>query len=355
MNVKLKPLLQIHNPITITLRCEVPAKPGVHERHVREYDVVIDDDFYTNSWLLSQAMKMYMDAHDDEHPDFTRVFHENGKELDLEADCLDDLKDGETVIARTAEAYGDWVLAVRGQGAAAEAVIDDNMAPAGSQGGGSSGGGGSGGGGGGRSGGSGSGGVRADADTESRRLAAELATLFKRWDIDRSGSLDIDEMQRVLLHVEVDLHRHELAAVVARVKGLRTEELTDKDYQISASEFSAFFGALAEGDPPELIHDTIRKLTMSTLFMRIDTNKNGYLEIDELLDALLKVEIHLLDSEIEEVLRKVKGLPLDDEALPPSQRRIVDNEFPRFFIELCSGDDPDLVQDTIDKLFAALV
>ena len=68
-----------HEPITVTLQCEIPARPGVHPSLTRRYRVVIDDDFYTNSWLLTQAMKQYMENDGDEHPDFIRLFHENGK------------------------------------------------------------------------------------------------------------------------------------------------------------------------------------------------------------------------------------------------------------------------------------
>ena len=120
-------------------------------------------------------------------------------------------------------------------------------------------------------------------------LRPRLETLFRRWDKDGSGYLDIDEMRRVLFHVEVHLERDELAAVVAKVKGMPVASLKESEYKISHDEFPAFFAALAEGDPQDLVDDTIRKLTMATLYMRWDTNGNGSLEIDELLAALLKV------------------------------------------------------------------
>ena len=68
---------------------------------------------------------------------------------------------------------------------------------------------------------------------------------------------------------------------------------------------------------------------------------------------LLQVQIHLLDSEIVEVIRRVKGLDASTE-LPKADRKIFESDFPKFFSELCAGDTPDLVEETINELFKSM-
>ena len=68
---------------------------------------------------------------------------------------------------------------------------------------------------------------------------------------------------------------------------------------------------------------------------------------------LVQVQIHLLDSEIVEVIRRVKGIDASTD-LPIADRKIFESDFPKFFTELCAGDTPDLVEETINALFKSM-
>ena len=73
--------LQMVQPISITLKCELPARDGVHGEIIQEHTVEIPEDFYTNSWLLTQAMNLYIRNYDDEHPDFTQLAKDGKRAL----------------------------------------------------------------------------------------------------------------------------------------------------------------------------------------------------------------------------------------------------------------------------------
>ena len=64
-----------------------------------------------------------------------------------------------------------------------------------------------------------------------------------------------------------------------------------------------------------------------------------------------QVQIHLLEGEILEVIKRVKGL---DRELAVDERKILETDFPKFFSELCAGDTPELVEETINELFKSM-
>ncbi|KAK3260723.1 hypothetical protein CYMTET_30334 [Cymbomonas tetramitiformis] len=135
--------------------------------------------------------------------------------------------------------------------------------------------------------------VISDADADAKMLAADPAgmylRMFKEVDSDGSGSLDQEEVLKMLRKLNPDTTKAEVAAVFAKYD-------TDKSGEIDMEEFNAMCDSMLSSQSTK---------QWSSIFKAFDIIGHNKISVAEMSNKLFSMGLVMSDSEVEELFMDV--------------------------------------------------